>query len=146
MRDNAHIVRDGIEPHPCTAEHFGVDDCQTCRNALAALDALVAERDEAQDKVLAATDYIARAEAAESNAQVFHDEWDKALAERDEARLSLKLSESAQVVFRDRALAAEAEVVRLREAMVPWRLSLAAQAPNWAWIVSEIDAALGEEA
>ena len=47
MRDNAHIVRDGIEPHPCTAEHFGVDDCQTCRNALAALDALVAERDKA---------------------------------------------------------------------------------------------------
>ena len=46
MSDNAHIVRDGIEPHPCTAEHFGVDDCQTCRNALAALDALVAERDE----------------------------------------------------------------------------------------------------
>ena len=47
MSDYAHIVRDGIEPHPCTAEHFGVDDCQTCRNALAALDALVAERDKA---------------------------------------------------------------------------------------------------
>ena len=39
-----------------------------------------------------------------------------------------------------------AEVERLREAMVPWRLSLAAQAPNRAWIVSEIDAALGEDA
>ena len=96
---NAAILRDTLHGNPL---------------AIAALDALVAERDEAQDKVLAATDYIARAEAAESNAQVFHDEWDKALAERDEARLSLKLSESAQVVFRDRALAAEAEVARLQ--------------------------------
>ena len=75
MSDNAHIVRDGIEPHPCTAEHFGVDDCQTCRNAVAALDALVAERDEAQDKVLAATDYIARAEAAESERDEANADW-----------------------------------------------------------------------
>ena len=75
MRDNAHIVRDGIEPHPCTAEHFGVDDCQTCRNALAALDALVAERDEARlenSRLIVHTvapamrDLAARAEAAEA--------------------------------------------------------------------------------
>ena len=70
---NAAILRDTLHGNPL---------------AIAALDALVAELDEAQDKLLAATDYIARAEAAESNAQVFHDEWDKALAERDEARNS----------------------------------------------------------
>ena len=41
--DQANIVREAIYPHSCTARY----GCPTCEAALAALDALVAERDKA---------------------------------------------------------------------------------------------------
>jgi hypothetical protein len=66
MRTNASVVRDYLL---CPRSYGCGGECCEREGSLAALDRLVAERDEAQDKVLAATDYIARAEAAEAEVQ-----------------------------------------------------------------------------
>ena len=80
------------------------------------LDSLEAERDAWSDAHNAAQEQVIvnhrRAEAAESNAQVFHDEWDKALAERD--------------AWKVEALHHNAEEIRLREALE----AVAAQQPK----------------
>ena len=79
----------------------------------------------------------------------WREELDKrVLAEAEVARLVEAREELAvhATAHWNKLVAADARVTELEAAMVSWRLSLAAQAPNWAWnwawIVSEIDAAL----
>lgn len=71
-------------------------------------------------------------------------------AEIERLRDELIRCSQAEQHYVEARLQAQATVRQLRGRMKTWRDSLSGQAPNWAWIVAEIDAALascaGDEA
>lgn len=85
---------------------------------------------------------IIAAFAALDRLEAERDKWRDAYRKEVEAFLELRSCNLGQAIAR--AEAAEAETARLKEAVARWRTSLAANPPAWAWIVDEMDAALGE--
>jgi hypothetical protein len=136
MSDNADIVRAGIRIHPDEPADVMVDLKQ---RALAALDALVAERAEWERNCLGE---VGLREIQGNRAEA---------AEAEVARLGLLLAETEgeRVGWKDRAEAAEAEVKRLRavieaknELLVAYRIGSHAKADR---ALAKLERLVGEQ-
>jgi hypothetical protein len=130
MTDHADIVRefvsalcgDDIRINGCNCSHESACYLHAVLEpqALAALDALVAERDAARERTREVVQALAQndeeADALEARAEAAEAERDKALFQRDQWKEAAE-SQAKESVWWDRAEAAEAEVARLREAL-----------------------------